>query len=172
MWFFTGEGDKGNSSLFSGERLPKSSIEFELIGTLDEVTAFIGLIVSTSDCQEITNILKQIQQDLSHLMGIIANTNRNALAPRFNINDAISSLEEYIKRFGAELENPQGFIFSGSSITGAYMDVVRAVTRRAERVSVRMSESRDDFEKAVLVYLNRLSSLFYVLRLFVDKNSN
>ena len=172
MWFFTGKGDKGDSSLFSGERLPKSSIEFELIGTLDEVTAFIGLIVSTSDCQEIANILKQIQQDLSHLMGIIAGTNRNTLAPRFNISDAISSLEENIKHFGAKLEKPQGFIFCGSSITGAYLDVVRAIARRAERVSVRMSESRDGFEKAVLVYLNRLSSLFYVLRLFVDKIRN
>ena len=172
MWFFTGKGDKGDTSLFSGERLPKSSIEFELIGTLDEVTAFIGLIVSTSDYQEITNVLKQIQQDLSHLMGFIASTNRNAVGPQFNLGDAVSSLEEYIRHFGAELENPQGFIFSGSSITGAYLDVVRTITRRAERISVRMAESRDGFEKAVLVYLNRLSSLFYILRLFVDNKSN
>lgn len=171
MWFFTGKGDQGSSSLFDGERLPKSSLEFELIGSLDEVTALIGLAVSFSGDDKITAILKQIQKELSSLMGIIAGAEEDLPASRFNLPEAIHTLEKWIDDYGRNLDNPHGFIFSGSTTMGAALDVARAGIRRSERTCVRYAEKNQGIDKNILAYLNRLSSLLFILRLFVDQNS-
>jgi cob(I)alamin adenosyltransferase len=169
-WFFTGKGDQGDSLLSNGEKLPKSSIEFELIGTLDEVTALIGLAICNLDDPEIIGIIKQVQQELSFLMGIVAKAKNDAIAPFFNLSDAVENLEKGINYFGKDLGNPKKMVFSGDSLAGAHIDVARTVIRRAERVSARMIEGKANIAEGVLQYLNRLSSLFYIIRLRVDKN--
>jgi len=171
-WFFTGKGDGGDSSLFNGEKLPKSSIEFELIGTLDEVTALIGLAICNLDDMELIGVLKQIQQDISFLMGITAKAKNDAIASSFNFSETVENLEKWMTFFGKDLENPQKMVFSGTSLAGAYIDVARTVIRRAERVGVRMYEKKTIINKGVLKYLNRLSSFFFILRLHVDKTGN
>jgi cob(I)alamin adenosyltransferase len=77
-------------------------------------------------------------------------------------------LEGRIKDYGNPIENSRGFIFAGKSTLGAAIDISRTVIRRAERCAVRHFEAGKDDGKEVITYLNRLSSLLFVMRLFTD----
>jgi len=169
MWFFTGKGDAGDTNLFDGRRLPKSAPEFELIGALDEATAFIGLAISFSTDENVKNDLLAIQDDLSKFMGIVTGAGKSAIGDRFVAAEKVSWLENRIKFYGEPLDNPHSFIYAGKTSCGAAIDVARTVIRRAERTFTRLfSENVSAVEN--LAYINRLSSFLFNLRLFVDKD--
>jgi len=169
MWFFTGKGDEGDSNLFDGRRLPKSAPEFELIGALDEATAFIGFAISFSNDENVKSDLLATQDDLSKFMGIVAGAGKSAIGDRFNVEEKIEWLENRIKFYGESLDNPHAFIYAGKTIRGAAIDIARTVIRRAERTFNRLFSENDSAVKN-LAYINRLSSFLFILRLFVDQD--
>ncbi len=169
MWFFTGKGDQGSTRLIDGQELPKSDIVFELIGSLDEATACIGLSISFCDDPDVKGDLAEIQDLLSKFMGVIAGAGETVIANRFNLSDAIEWIEQRITHYGHELSNPQAFIYSGKTSLGAAIDITRTVIRRCERIAVRFNKTHPDFSNTSLVFLNRLSSFFFILRLYVDE---
>ena len=168
MWFYTGKGDEGEANLFDGRRLPKSAPEFELIGALDEATAFIGLAISFSTDENVRNDLLSVQDDLSKFMGIVAGAEKSAIGDRFSVQGKLGWLESRIKFYGESLDNPHAFIYAGKTSCGAALDIARAVIRRAERIFVRLLSENDSSSKN-LAYINRLSSFLFILRLYVDK---
>jgi cob(I)alamin adenosyltransferase len=169
MWFFTGKGDEGEANLFDGRRLSKSAPVFELIGTLDEATAMIGLAISFSWDDKVKDDLISVQDDLSKLMGIIAGARESAIGGRFTAAEKINWLENRIKFYGVPLDNPHSFIYAGKSSCGAAIDVARTVIRKAERLFSRLYP--EEFPPSEnLAYINRLSSFLFILRLFVDKD--
>ena len=168
MWFFTGKGDQGSTRLFDGQERPKSDTIFELIGALDETTACIGLSISFCADGEIKADLAEIQDMLSKFMGLIAGAGSSVIAGRFNLDEAIGWIEARVKFYGQGLANPGAFIYAGKSSLGAAIDMARAVIRRSERIGVRFSKEHPDFNKSFLVLLNRLSSFFFILRLYAD----
>jgi len=168
MSFFTGKGDQGSTRLFSGQQLPKSDIIFELIGTLDEAAACVGLSISFCHDREIETDLVEIQGMLSKLMGVIAGADSSGNGACFNLNEAIEWIEERIRRYGQGLSHPRVFNYAGKTTLGAAIDLTRTVIRRGERIGVRFSQERPDFDAKNLVILNRLSSFFFTLRLYVD----
>lgn len=167
MWFYTGKGDEGKANLFDGQRLPKSSLVFDLIGALDEATAHIGLAISFSDDDQIIQDLAQIQDDLSKFMGLIAGASPAAMGDRFIIAEKLNWFESRIKFYGESLDNPHAFIYAGKTKYGAAIDMARTVVRRSERIFTKLM-GEDDSKSENLPYLNRLSSLLFILRLFVD----
>ena len=171
MWFFTGKGDGGESNLFNGRRLPKSEEIFDLIGTLDEATASIGLCISLTEEEELKKILIEIQDDLSKLMGRIAGADDKAIGSRFDLVEVLEKTERLTQEFGHHLDNPNAFIYSGKSTLGASLDICRTVIRRAEREAVRALKKSSD-KKNILAYINRLSSLLFVLRLTIDQENS
>jgi cob(I)alamin adenosyltransferase len=168
MWYFTGKGDQGNSNLFDGRQVSKGDLIFELIGTLDEATAYFGMAISLCRDPELMTDLREIQEHLSKLMGIIANIENTELESYSFLAKSTGWLEKKICDYGKSVKNPQTFLFSGVSTLGAAIDISRAVIRRSERIAVRLFCTENKDKKEILAYLNRLSSFLYIMRLNVD----
>jgi len=173
MCYFTGKGDEGRSSLADGRQLSKGELVFELIGTLDEVTAHIGMAISLSRDSDEKNMLQEIQNHLSRVMGLIAGVTILEGENGSFLPNALAWLEEKIIYFSDSIENHKGFLFAGKSSVGASIDIARTVVRRAERQSVRYYKRVEDNNRNdLLIYLNRLSSFLFLFRLFIDHKSN
>jgi cob(I)alamin adenosyltransferase len=169
--FFSGKGDSGNTYLIDGRKLIKDDPILDLIGTIDEVNAFIGLAISIIEEPELKKDLRFIQISLSKAMGVIAGASKSA-ADDFNTGKSTKWLEDKIDYYSRELDNPKGFTFSGKTTAGAVLDICRTVTRKMERQAVGALRKNPKFENKILAYMNRLSSLFYILRLSADKDAN
>lgn len=172
MRFFTGKGDQGESNLFDGRRISKGDKVLELIGTLDEATANLGLAISLCLVSEFKNDLYEVQDQLSKLMGYIAGVKKTGPEVNSFLTSTTEWLEKKIGYYGKSVDNPHTFVFSGKSTFGASVDIARTVIRRAERIAVIFFTINDWEGKEMLTYLNRLSSFLYVLYLYADSGIN
>lgn len=171
MWYFSGKGDDGEANLLDDKRLPKSAPIFELIGALDEATAHIGLAISFCTDKELIQVLRLIQDDLSKFMGIIVGAGKPDTSARFDLDEKIEWIENCMNQYGSNLINPKSFNFPGATKCGSAMDISRTVIRKAERLYTQLfidSKGPKEYQ----AFLNRLSSLLYVLRLHVDNQVN
>ena len=171
MWFFTGKGDSGNTYLFNGSKVTKDNPTLDLIGIIDEVNAYIGLAISLIEQPETKKDLWMIQTNLSKIMGMIAGASESAIN-EFDVGKSTEWLEDKIDFYGRELNNPKRFTYPGKNTAGAALDICRAATRKMERRAVGFLRENPKIEKNILAYMNRLSSLFYILRLLADKDVN
>ena len=169
--FFSGKGDSGDTYLFNGRNITKDNQILELIGIIDEVNAFIGLAISIIEEPELKKDLRIIQVSLSKVMGVVAGASESA-ADDLNTGKSTKWLEDKINYYSRELDNPKGFTFSGKTRAGAALDICRTITRKMERRAVGVFHENPKFKKNILAYMNRLSSLFYILRLSADKDLN
>ena len=170
MRFFSGNGDNGETSLPWGKRANKSDPVFELIGTLDELSANLGLAISFCDIRILSEDLRTIQTMLSDLMGIVAGSTDNPDEISIKLKDSLIWIEKKIDNYGEKHELPTGFVFPGKTTCGAAIDIARTVARRAERNVVRLSINSDKINKDLQAVINRLSSLLFVIRLIADSN--
>ncbi len=172
MKIYTGSGDRGQTSLFSGERLPKDDERVEAYGDLDELNATIGALMAAlpSQAAEIRLELDTVQ---AHLFSIGAWLATSPGAPAADSlppidPDRATALERSIDRIDATLPPLAGFILPGGSPAAAWAHIARTVCRRTERRVVRLSTgihpgaSAEQVQRAI-VYLNRLSDYFFVL---------
>ena len=167
-WFFSGKGDEGKSSLMDGISIAKNDPAFELIGTLDELNAALGLAVSFCEDGSLNEDLLYLQKNISGLMGVIAGFPLSADGSQAGLIQLLEWIEERIKYYGGDIENPRQFIFPGKTSVGAALDLARTIVRRAERRAVDYREITPDMDKSISAVLNRLSSLFFLMRLYTD----
>ena len=168
MKIYTGSGDRGKTSLFSGERVAKNNLRTEAYGDLDELNSCLGaLTAALEESHESVAEIRQIQSDLFHIGACLATTPGSPSAAALEAFDEQKSrsLETAIDRMDQYLPQLKGFILPGGRMTSALAHVARTVCRRAERHVVGLSESgqRPDAYQPVLVYLNRLSDYLFVL---------
>jgi cob(I)alamin adenosyltransferase len=176
MKIYTGTGDRGTTSLFSGERVSKSHVRIEAYGDVDELNAVLGVLVATlpQGQAELAEEIQQIQSDLLHIGAWLATT---PTSPSLDVLEKITaaqitSLELAIDRLEEELPALRGFIIPGGHISAAWAHVARTVCRRAERHVVRLSEESSENQAAlreVIVYLNRLSDYLFVLARYCNQ---
>lgn len=174
--YFGGTGDDGYTGLLGDRRVPKSDPRPEAYGALDEASAALGLARAQTTFEDVQRVLIEAQRDLYHIMSEVAA--EPEIAERFRVVDRerVDWLEAQIERFGAEVEMPKEFVLGGDNGSSAALDYARTVVRRAERAVVRLefearaeqpSEPPTEFENPHLfAYLNRLSSLCFVLALW------
>jgi len=158
--YYTGKGDKGTTKLFnSKERVDKGDQIFEVLGSLDELNSWLGL--SSVEAKEDLEILETIRRIQNELFTCQANFARSEVRiPK----DFVSSLEEKIEWISKKIKPRTSFVLSGGSKLSANLDVARTLARRAERQALKLSdEEKKEVNELVFVYLNRLSSLLYVL---------
>ncbi|MFP4514805.1 MAG: cob(I)yrinic acid a,c-diamide adenosyltransferase [Parcubacteria group bacterium] len=158
--YYTGKGDKGTSKLFnSKDRLNKAEQIFEVLGSLDELNSWLGLSsVEAKDNPEILETIKKTQNDLFTCQAHFARS--DVKIPE----DFVSSLEEKIAKISEKIKPRNSFVLSGGSKLSANLDIARTLARRVERQALKLSdEDKKEVNEIVFVYLNRLSSLFYVL---------
>lgn len=169
--FYTQAGDDGYTGRLGEGRLPKHHILIEAIGSLDEASAALGLARALVASAEGAELLLQVQKDLYHLMAELSATRENA--SRFRVIDAarLSWLESELDRISSHLDSPSEFIVPGDTLSGAALALARTAVRRSER---RVAELylEEKFENPnILPYLNRLSSLCFVLELHENQAS-
>ena len=161
----TKKGDSGQSRNYSNEAFSKDDILFDTLGTIDELSSLLGLTYHHTNYEKI----KTIQTTLQAINALIATnpTAQEAYQRLRQINEQdLTFIEEEEQSLLNECHIEPQFVLPGSDTShpGAYFDLSRAVTRRAERTLVRFINvtQREDLSM-VLKYLNRLSDLFFIL---------
>jgi cob(I)alamin adenosyltransferase len=170
--YFTRTGDDGTSGLLGDERVPKDHPRLEAVGTLDEANAALGLVRATCSRQLTAQIILTIQQDLYHIMAEVAATPRNAGRFRLVDESRVAWLEGQIEAIGSQVHMPKDFILPGDTKTGASLAMARTIIRRAERRVCRLVFDSELENPALLAYLNRLSSLCFILELWENTTSS
>lgn len=166
--FYTGRGDEGYTDLL-GSRVPKYDARTELIGTLDESTSQLGVARAASATDRARTLLIDIQRDLYLMMAELAFTT-DAGRDKYRISEEqLKRIERETDDLASEVELGREFILPGDSQAGAALDVARAVIRRAERQAVRLVHEGGFDNQITLAYLNRLSSLLFILARFEDR---
>jgi cob(I)alamin adenosyltransferase len=158
-----GTGDTGWTSLFSGEKVPKYDTRLDLVGTLDEATCFIGMARAHLAAPE-AEALVSIQEALYLLMAEAAADAQASEKFGFSIGeDHLARLEGALETYLGRVELPNKFVLPGGCKESAFLDVARTVVRRAERLAVLAKEQGFVDNPVFLSYLNRVSTLLYVL---------
>lgn len=159
MKVYTKTGDKGTTSLLSGERVEKDCLRVEAYGTVDEITSVLGLARSMCIKTEVQETILKLQKLLMALMAELATKGSSG---KYISAEHINILEQTIDSFEAKLPPLKEFIIPGDTNGSAALDMARTTTRRAERQVIRLSKE-EPVSETVLIILNRLSDLCFVL---------
>jgi cob(I)alamin adenosyltransferase len=164
MKIYTKTGDRGETGLFGGPRVPKDAPRIEAYGTVDELNSILGVARAQLSAGEVDILLNGIQNELFALGAQLATPDPAAHQMTLVGPAQIAALEAAIDHFEAELEPLKQFILPGGVPAAAQLHLARTVCRRAERRLVTLvRDSREPISGNLVVYLNRLSDLLFVL---------
>lgn len=161
---YTRLGDRGETSLFGGERVPKDHLRVEAYGQLDHLSATIGLLVVALDEGEMRDELRQVQNALFDLGAELATPPGSRLEyklPRSIEEEDWRRLERLLDEYDAQVPPLRTFILPGGHETAARAHLARTTCRAAERAVVRLAHE-EEVRGDVLTYLNRLSDFLFV----------
>jgi len=160
---YTKGGDKGKTSLLGGTRVPKYDERIEAYGTLDELNSFIGIVRDLNIDTHFKNILLKVQHHIFSAESNLAADKPESTShlPQIKEED-ILMLESEIDEMNKVLPDLRSFILPGGHVAVSYCHVCRTICRRAERLTIKLSEHYPVDER-ILKYLNRLSDYFFVL---------
>jgi cob(I)alamin adenosyltransferase len=162
---YTRTGDTGETGLLGGVRVRKSVPRVEAYGTLDELSAMLGMAGAILADVEMAGLLRNVQRDLFALGAQLADVRGREGQPtgKATVPDArLAVLEQAIDRAQAELPPLRSFILPGGCEAGARLHLARTICRRAERRIAALAEA-EPVAPVVLAYVNRLSDLLFVL---------
>lgn len=168
---YTRKGDSGSAGLFgTKERLPKDSPVYDALGTLDELNSLLGLSYAKTRQggtvpYNILVLIRTVQQHLFIAQAELAG------AGKCITQEQIDWMEEVIGGFEGQIENPHTFVIPGTTELSGLFDYARAVARRAERAVIHARSIRE-VSPTTQAYLNRLSSLLYVIARYMARAAN
>jgi cob(I)alamin adenosyltransferase len=163
--FYTRGGDEGYTGLLGEGRVAKEDLRMEALGAVDEVSAVLGLARAHLHSAEGPGMLLHVQRDLYGLMTELSATPENVQRFRTIGPENVAWLESQVNTLSMVVEIPREFIVPGDSVEGAFLDLARTIVRRAERRVADLFHRGDVTNADLLRYLNRLSSLCFVLEL-------
>lgn len=173
---YTKTGDQGQTSLIGGLRVAKYDNRVEAYGSVDELSAFIGVLYDQEDVTaEMRSVLDVIQNKLFTIESHFAldeNSEVKKMIPLLTADD-VTFLEHEIDVMNEQLPELKSFVIPGGNLKASHAHVCRTVCRRAERQGWRLA-SQHPVEPLDLKYLNRLSDYFFVLSryfCYLDKNN-
>lgn len=168
MKIYTRGGDQGETGLFGGRRVPKSHLRVDAYGTVDELSAALGMAVQAVADSEITRRIQIVQQDLFRLGASLATPEPEEGEKRTRPEtpplpaERIRQMEEWIDAATEETPALREFILPGGSQGAAALHLSRTICRRAERKTVLLG-AHERIDPEVVRYLNRLSDLLFCL---------
>ena len=168
MKIYTKQGDKGETSLLTGKRVPKFHIRIDAYGTVDELNCFIGLLRDQMENELLKDELLIVQHKL-FVIGSQLATDRNDLnkLPEISDNDIIY-LEESIDNMERKLKPLSSFLLPGGHSTVSFCHIARSICRRAERLAYKVS-TEEEINNLIIKYLNRLSDYLFVFARLLAK---
>ncbi|MCX6149426.1 MAG: cob(I)yrinic acid a,c-diamide adenosyltransferase [Ignavibacteriales bacterium] len=174
MKIYTKTGDRGETSLIGGKRVTKDNLRIDAYGTIDELNSALGIAIIEIKNEALIKLLQKIQNQL-FVVGSDLATPKSETSEKLNIAkitiDYYEGIEKEIDFFSTQLPELKNFILPGGSKGASYLHLVRTICRRAERIVVALSKSVDIGEN-IIIYLNRLSDLFFVLARYENKVLN
>ena len=183
MSIYTKTGDSGETSLFGGQRVPKSDSRIDLLGDLDELNAYIGLLASYlktwKDAAKLTDynskfldfhlrFIEIIQSSIFDIGAEVANPTMKNRQPG-DYASQVKRFEVAIDVMERDLPKLENFILPGGSAGAAYAHIARAVARRAERKFTSIIDERKN--KSAAKFLNRLSDYLFMVARFLNKQA-
>ncbi|MEM0139992.1 MAG: cob(I)yrinic acid a,c-diamide adenosyltransferase [Ferroplasma sp.] len=161
---FTRRGDYGETDNGLRARIGKDSPMVDLQGTLDELNAFIGNALISSQWDDIKTDLERIQNDV-----FVMGEDLTAEGQHRTIKlDDVNWLEERVTVYRKEIGKIKLFVIPDGSIQAVSLHIARTVARRTERLSVFVSKQMP-LNKYIMIYLNRLSSVLFMQALASNK---
>ena len=165
---YTRTGDEGKTSLIGGLRVPKFDDRVEAYGTVDELSAFIGVLYDQEGVTpEMKTVLDVVQNKLFTIESHFAldeNSEVKKMIPVLTSDD-VAYLEHEIDVMNEQLPELKSFVIPGGNLKASHAHVCRTICRRAERQGWRLA-SQHPTDSVDLKYLNRLSDYFFVLARF------
>ena len=161
---YTKTGDKGQTSLIGGTRVPKYHPRIEAYGTVDELKSYIGIIRDHDIANDSKELLLEVQDRLFTIESQLAHdpdTKLNRPLPKIAEED-IFNLENAIDKMNEVLDPLSSFILPGGHVAVSHCHVARCICRRAERITIRLAEL-NPVNPLNIKYLNRLSDYLFVL---------
>lgn len=160
---YTKTGDKGQTSLIGGTRIPKFDIRIEAYGTVDELNSYIGLIRDQAIDEPSRALLIEIQDRLFTIGSLLAAdpVKNKMVLPQISEAD-VTLLEKEIDAMNEHLPEMKSFVLPGGHTTISFCHIARCVCRRAERCVLKLNE-RQPLDELIYKYLNRLSDYLFVL---------
>jgi cob(I)alamin adenosyltransferase len=161
---YTRTGDEGKTSLIGGRRVAKYDLRVDTYGTVDELSAYVGVLSDIDKERRFADFFVELQNKLLTVESLFALDNESEIAkqmPSIEPGD-IDKVEHLIDELNEELPPLRAFVLPGGELRASYAHVCRTVCRRAERMAWRL---HDEFGTNMLAikYLNRLSDLFFVM---------
>jgi cob(I)alamin adenosyltransferase len=166
---YTKTGDKGETSLIGGTRVPKFHIRIEAYGTVDELNSYIGLIRDQQIDENSKSTLIEIQDRLFTIGSLLAeDTGKSKMKLPHLKEEDIVFLENEIDKMDNTLEPMKFFVLPGGHTTVSYCHIARCVCRRAERLTTHLA-TEFEVNDLIIKYLNRLSDYIFVLSRYLSK---
>lgn len=182
MPIYTRTGDKGQTSLYGGVRVPKYSLRVETYGTVDELNSILGLagaeiqsakFRSPKYKSKLKNLTNMVQNDLLELGSMLANPTKKQRHTKEE-QEYLQGVYAHVQQFEKEIDfmtekmpELRNFILPGGGRVGALFHHARTVCRRVERRIVELSEKEEVYEE-IIKYFNRLSDLLFTMARFAN----
>jgi cob(I)alamin adenosyltransferase len=170
MSVITGRGDEGTTDLMFGKRIAKTSLRVEVLGTIDELNAALGLARAAGPSADILELIDRVQEKLVGLMGELACLPEDDARYRENGYPVITLSDVEDLTATARGYEAKGVRFSGwarpgaeGSLVRAGLDFARTAARRAERAALALHESGAAVPREIRLFFNRLSDLLWIL---------
>ena len=169
---YTRTGDNGTTSLVGGIRIRKSDARLEAYGTVDELSANLGLLAAMLPKGEERSLIIRTQNNLFNVGTHLAtDQSQTPLYPSAHLPEGETELlEQAIDQMNAKLPEAQGFILPGGCLAAAQSHVCRTVCRRAERRIAALAETATISDE-IQQYINRLSDFLFVLAKIINFNT-
>ncbi|NRD79320.1 cob(I)yrinic acid a,c-diamide adenosyltransferase [Bacillus sp. BRMEA1] len=172
MRIYTRTGDQGKTSIIGG-RVDKDDTRVEAYGTVDEVNCFVGQAITELDpvlFKDVLEDLEKIQHELFDCGGDLANVSKKREV-KLQI-ESIQYLEQKIDEYMKEAPELERFILPGGTKPSASIHIARTITRRAERLVVKLLKADPTIPEMTLKFLNRLSDYFFALARVINYRLN
>jgi cob(I)alamin adenosyltransferase len=177
MKIYTKTGDRGDTGVFGGPRVAKDDPRIEAYGTVDELNAVLGLVRCEKPPPDVDDLVERIQNELFDVGAELATPRPAEHGIARTTDRHVAALERAIDHYEAGLAPLRNFILPGGAKAAAWLHLARTVCRRAERRLVSLSRetplagaaapdaarAAESISPTLIVYLNRLSDLFFVL---------
>lgn len=169
---YTKTGDKGQTSLIGGTRLPKHHVRIEAYGTVDELNSHVGLLRDVIEEKNVFDLLISIQDRLFTIGSqLAADPEKNKMQLPVVYEEDVIALEKAIDEMNAQVPEMKSFVLPGGHIYVSYCHIARCVCRRAERATLRLAEN-EQVNELHIKYLNRLSDYLFMLSRWLTMKLN
>lgn len=168
MSIYTRSGDTGSTSLFGGKRVLKCEELVEVYGSIDELNSWVGHVASLFPSPDVKQFLQAIQSDLFTIGSTLAGWKNGDLS---GLDGRVKEMEARIDAMDKNLPQIRNFILPGGSELASHAHITRSICRRVERQTVALAQ-KQEIDKRIIKYLNRLSDLFFMLARFINKQEN